>query len=93
VDPGSGAFFTPVSGMSKKSGSGSGIYKPNHISESLETIFLVKILKFFDADPGSVMEKFRIWDPRRKKFGSGISDKHPGSATLEITSIRFKKFS
>jgi hypothetical protein len=26
---------------------------PDHISEGLETIFLVKILKFFDADPGS----------------------------------------
>jgi hypothetical protein len=25
---------------------------PDHISESLETIFGVKILKFFDADPG-----------------------------------------
>jgi hypothetical protein len=33
----------------------------NHISESLETIFGVKILKFFDAVPG--------W----KKFGSGIN--------------------
>jgi hypothetical protein len=33
---------------------------PDHISESLETIFWVEILKFFDADPG--------W----KKFGSGI---------------------
>jgi hypothetical protein len=43
---------------------------PDHISESLETIFLVKMLKFFYADPG--------W----KKFGSGIRDKHPGSATL-----------
>jgi hypothetical protein len=34
----------------------------------------LKILKFFDADPdpGSAMEK----------FGSGIRDKHPGSATL-----------
>jgi hypothetical protein len=29
---------------------------PDHISESLETIFCVKILKFFNADPG--MEKF-----------------------------------
>ena len=36
--------------------------KPDHISESLETVFWVKILKFFDADPG--------W----KKFGSGIRD-------------------
>jgi hypothetical protein len=32
----------------------------DHISESLETTFGVKILKFFDADPGSGMEKFRI---------------------------------
>jgi hypothetical protein len=50
---------------------------PDHISKSSETIFLVKILKFLDADPGSGM----------KKFGSGmekirIRDKHPGSATL-----------
>jgi hypothetical protein len=29
-----------------------------HISESLETIFRVKILKFFDEDPESGMEKF-----------------------------------
>jgi hypothetical protein len=50
--------------------SGSGMNNKDHISESLETIFWVRILKFFDADPG--------W----KKFGSGIRDKHPGSATL-----------
>jgi hypothetical protein len=31
---------------------GSGTNSPDHISESLETIFWVKILKFFDADPG-----------------------------------------
>jgi hypothetical protein len=43
----------------------------DHISERLETIFLgLKYLKLFVADPG--------W----KKFGSGIWDKHPGSATL-----------
>ncbi len=49
------------SGMGKKSGSGSGMNEPDHISESLETIFGVKIIKFFDADPGSGMEKtFRI---------------------------------
>ncbi len=45
---------------------------PDHISESLEPIFGLKIFKFFDADPGSGIEK----------FGSGIRDKHPGSATL-----------
>ncbi len=37
----------------------------DHISESLETIFWVKILKFFDADPGSGMEKNS--DPGWKK--------------------------
>jgi hypothetical protein len=41
----------------------------------LRNLFWVKILKSFDADPGSGMEK----------FGSGIRYKHPGSATLEST--------
>jgi hypothetical protein len=58
--------------MGKKSGAGSGMNNPDHISESLETFFGVKILKFFDADPGC------------NKFRSGIRDKHPGSATLSI---------
>jgi hypothetical protein len=49
LDPGSGACLTP------------GMNNPDPISESLETIFWVKILQFFDADPG--------W----KKFGSGIN--------------------
>jgi hypothetical protein len=60
-DPGSGAFLTPGSGMGKKSGSG--MNNPDHISESLETIFWVKILKFFNEDPGSGMEKIQIRDP------------------------------
>jgi hypothetical protein len=29
---------------------------------------LVKILQFFDADPGFGMEKIRLWDPGRKKI-------------------------
>jgi hypothetical protein len=37
--------------MGKKSGSGSGMNNPDHISESLELIFCVKILQFFDTDP------------------------------------------
>jgi hypothetical protein len=43
----------------------------DHISESLATIFWVKILKLFDtdADPGFG----NLFDP-----GSGIRDKHPG---------------
>jgi hypothetical protein len=56
--------------MSKKSGSGSVINNPDHISESLENIFTVKNLKFFVVDPG--------W----KKIGSGIRERKnsdPGS--------------
>jgi hypothetical protein len=41
---------------------------PDHISESLETIFWDKIFKFFDADPGYGMQKFgsrvNIADPQ-----------------------------
>jgi hypothetical protein len=37
---------------------GSGMNNPYYISESLETDFWIKILKLFDADPGSGMEKF-----------------------------------
>ncbi len=90
-DPGSGAFFTPGSGMGKKWGSGSGMNNLDHIPESLETIFWVKTLKFLWCE--SEMEKIRIRDgknsdPGWKKFWSGmekirIRDKHPGSATLE----------
>jgi hypothetical protein len=78
--------------MGKKSGSRSGMNNPDNISESLETIFWVKILKFFDADRG--------W----KKFGSGgwtnsgsgmekirIRDKHPGSATLQLRTRNRRK--
>jgi hypothetical protein len=39
-------------GWIKKSGSRSGMNNPDHISESLDTIFRVKILDIFDADPG-----------------------------------------
>jgi hypothetical protein len=39
----------------------------DHISECLETIVWVKILEFFDADPGSGIEK----------FGSGINIPDP----------------
>jgi hypothetical protein len=59
--------------MGKKSGSG--MSSPDHISESLETIFWVKIVKFFYADPGwikfgSGMEKIRIRDGKNSDPGS-----------------------
>ncbi len=63
--------------MGKKSGSKSGMKNSDHIFESLETIFWVKILKFFDADPGqnkfgSEKEKIRIRDEKNSELGSGI---------------------
>jgi hypothetical protein len=68
-DPGSGAFLTPWIrdpgwAKSQDPDHGSRMNYPDHISESLETIFWVKILKCFDADPGSGMEKIRIPDPQ-----------------------------
>ncbi len=63
----------PGSVMGKKLVSESGMNNPDHSSESLKTIFWVKILKFFDADPesgmgknkdaGSGIEKIRMRDP------------------------------
>ncbi len=69
--------------MGTKSGSGSGMSNPDHISESSETIFGVKILKFFNAGQGSGMEKIRIRDgkysdPGWKKFGFGWKNSDPG---------------
>jgi hypothetical protein len=42
-DPRSGAFLAPGSGMGKKSGPGSRMKNPDHISSFLVTIFWVKI--------------------------------------------------
>jgi hypothetical protein len=55
---------------------------PDHISENLKSIFLVKILKFFVVDPGSGTEKIRIRDRKKLDPGSGIRDgkkSDPGS--------------
>jgi hypothetical protein len=58
-----------------KCGSGSGLNIPDHFSESLQTVFWIKMLTVFNADPGSFSHWIRdgkIW----------IRDKHLGSATL-----------
>jgi hypothetical protein len=47
--------------MGKKSGSGSGMNNPDHISESLETIFGLKYLNSLMGSPG--WKKIRILDP------------------------------
>ncbi len=64
------------SGMGKNSGSGSGMNNPDHISESLGTIFW-KILKFIDPEPGSGI--FLTLDPGSGMEKIRIRDKHPGS--------------
>jgi hypothetical protein len=66
--------------MGNKSRSGSGMNIPDHISESLETILWVQILKFFDADtdpgsgnifyPGSGIREGKISDPQHCQRGS-----------------------
>jgi hypothetical protein len=64
--------------MGKKSGSGFGIRirdeqpESYHISESLDTIFLVKIFKFFDLDAGTGIRDGKNSDP-----GSGINIPDP----------------
>jgi hypothetical protein len=64
--------------------SGSGMNIPDHISESLETIFWVKILKFFDVEPDPGSRIRNLFEPGSvmEKFVSGIRDKGPGPATL-----------
>jgi hypothetical protein len=86
-DPGSGAFLTPGSGMGwEKVSIRIRDEQPGSYFLELRNHFFaffgVKMLKFFDEDPGSGLETVRIRDPGWKKVGSGIRDKHPGSATL-----------
>jgi hypothetical protein len=59
---------------------GSGINIPDYISSSLETIFGVKILEFFDADLDPESGIFLTLDPGpgiKKNFGSGINVPDP----------------
>jgi hypothetical protein len=72
-NPGSGAFLTFGSGIRNGKNPDSGMNISDHISESLETIFWVKIF-YVDPEPESGMEK----------FGSGNRNKHLRSATLPV---------
>jgi hypothetical protein len=89
-DPGSAAFLIPGSGTGKNPYPGSGMNIQNQISESLKTVLRAKntvpVLKFFDADPETESGIFFTKDPGSgaEKFGSGIRDKHPESATMQI---------
>jgi hypothetical protein len=81
LTPGSG-IWDPGSGMgeSHHPDPGSGMNNPDYIFYFLKPFFAflgVKILKFFDEDPGSGMETVRIRDPGWKKVGSGINIPDP----------------
>jgi hypothetical protein len=70
-------LFDPGSGMGRKISIRVRDDNPDHISESLKNNFWVKILKFFDVDPGSGMEKIRIRVPGWEKVGFGIKIPDP----------------
>jgi hypothetical protein len=57
----------------------------DHNTEISDTVFWVKILKFFDSDADPESGIFLTLDPGWKKFRTGILGKHPGSATLQFT--------
>ncbi len=61
----------PVPFLTPDPGSGM-VENPDH-TKSLETIFLVKILNYFHADPGPRWKKFGSGIREEKKFGSGIN--------------------
>jgi hypothetical protein len=66
----------------------------DHISESLETIVWVKILKVFDKDPeegsgnlfdpGSGMEKIWIWDKHSGSAKIGRNEDQPKEVVIAV---------
>jgi hypothetical protein len=80
--------------MGKKSGSGSGsgMSNPDHISESLGTIFWVKILKLIYVDPGSGMEKIRNRNGKNSDTGSGINIPDPQHCFYSFADPSFGAF-
>ncbi len=79
-------------GESQHPDPGSGMNNPDHffkLRNHFFAFFGAKILKFFDEDPGSGVVTVWIRDPGWNKFGSGIGDKHPGSATLRKSMKNF----
>jgi hypothetical protein len=88
--------------MGRKSASGSRIrdeHNPDHILLELGNLFFgLKILKFFDADPGSGMETVLIRDPgsgmkKKSDPGSGINIPDPQhcSGRSILSSVRLGK--
>jgi hypothetical protein len=67
-------------GESQHQDLGSGMNNPSYFLELRNHFFAflgVKILKFFDEDPGSGMETVRIRDGKKSDPGSGINIPDP----------------
>ncbi len=60
---------------------------PDHISESLETILLLKIVKFFDADADLGFGIFLTPGSGIENFGSGINIPDPLHCCIVILFI------
>jgi hypothetical protein len=73
--------------MCKKSGSGYGIQirdeRPESCNRELGNNFGVELIEFFDADPGSGMEKIRIRDPGQTSLICDNTFSDPGSGMEE----------
>jgi hypothetical protein len=78
---------TGIIGVGKKSGSGSGMNNPDHISESLETIGLKYVPNFLEADPGSRIEKIRIRDGKNSDPGPATLVTRSGSNSICKTAL------
>ena len=83
ADPGPGDFLDPGSRIrdGKNAHLGPGLNISDHIPESLVSIFRLKMLQFFVADPDPGPGAFLSWI-RVQNGKIRIRDKHPGSATL-----------
>ncbi len=79
-DPGSGAFFSPGSRIRDEQPGSYFLQLRNHFFG----VKIYKILKFFDADPGSGMETVRIRDPGWKKVGYGINIPDPQPCFIPV---------
>jgi hypothetical protein len=85
ADPDPGPFWAqdPGSGMGKNQDQGPirDEQPGSYFRELKKQFFGLKYWNSFMWIPSGI-EKIRIMDPGWKKVGSGIWDKHPGSATL-----------
>jgi hypothetical protein len=85
-NPGSGAFFTPGSGIRDEQPGSYFLQLGNHFFG----VKIYKILKFFDADPGSGRKTVRIRDPGWKKVGSEINIPDPQHCFIPVLWLRIR---